>query len=104
MPDFMTSVRKGVPDGLKRCTEAASRSLGAQITNLNGRLIWPLAAGQALASKVSDVNAGLILFISLMIEEAHVADEFYTNLLDRSFGGIHPCEFQAFHSINSIES
>ncbi|CAE7817537.1 SPAC4G8.04 [Symbiodinium sp. CCMP2456] len=39
LPDFLYSVRKGVPDGLKR-------------------LIWPLAAGQALASKVSDVNAG----------------------------------------------
>ncbi|CAE7392370.1 SPAC4G8.04, partial [Symbiodinium necroappetens] len=59
LPDFLYSVRKGVPDGLKR-------------------LIWPLAAGQALASKVSDVNA----------------DDVYNNLLERSFGGVHPHEFQ----------
>ncbi|CAJ1363755.1 unnamed protein product [Effrenium voratum] len=59
LSDFLASVRKGVPDGLKR-------------------LIWPLAAGEALASKVADVDAG----------------EVYNKLLFRSFGAVHPLEFQ----------
>ena len=57
--DFGASVRKGVPDGLKR-------------------LIWPLAAGQALGSEVSEVDAA----------------DFYEKLLFRSFGAVHPVEFQ----------
>lgn len=58
LADFIASVRKGVPDGLKR-------------------LIWPLAAGKALGP-VSDVDV----------------NEFYNKLLFRSFGGVHPVEFQ----------
>eukprot|EP00931_Biecheleriopsis_adriatica_P017670 TRINITY_DN12584_c0_g4_i1.p1 TRINITY_DN12584_c0_g4~~TRINITY_DN12584_c0_g4_i1.p1 ORF type:complete len:785 (+),score=180.64 TRINITY_DN12584_c0_g4_i1:38-2356(+) len=57
--DFHASVRKGVPDGLKR-------------------LIWPLAAGRAVESKASTVDSG----------------SFYKSLLDRSFGEVHPEQFQ----------
>ena len=59
LSDFASSVRKGVPDGLKR-------------------LIWPLAAGQAIGTDVSEVDTA----------------EFYQKLLFRSFGAVHPVEFQ----------
>lgn len=82
--DFAGSVRKGVPDGLKRALGLDLSSFFALLHVFQaglGRpkpgLIWPLAAGQALG-EVSDVDAA----------------DFYNKLLFRSFGNVHPLEFQ----------